>query len=85
MANREQEIWKDILVNIGLVTEEQLSFALREQDETGEKLSDVLVRMGYISREDLTRALSAHFGLIPVKLSEYHPAEDVIALSLIHI
>ncbi|MCD6219448.1 type II secretion system ATPase GspE [Candidatus Calescamantes bacterium] len=79
MANREQEIWKDILVNIGLVTEEQLSFALREQDETGEKLSDVLVRMGYISREDLTRALSAHFGLIPVKLSEYHPTEDVIA------
>jgi len=79
MSNREQEIWKDILVNIGLVTEEQLAFALREQEETGEKLSDVLVRMGYISREDLTRALSAHFGLIPVKLSDYHPSEDVIA------
>ncbi len=79
MSNREQEIWKDILVNIGLVTEDQLSFALREQEETGEKLSDVLVRMGYISREDLTRALSAHFGLIPVKLSDYHPTEDVIA------
>ncbi|NOZ63845.1 MAG: type II secretion system ATPase GspE [Caldiserica bacterium] len=79
MSNREQEIWKDILVNIGLVTEDQLSFALREQEETGEKLSDILVRMGYISREDLTRALSAHFGLIPVKLSDYHPTEDVIA------
>ncbi len=79
MPNREQELWKDILVNIGLVTEEQLEFALREQEETGERLSDVLVRLGYISREDLTQALSAHFGLVPVKLSEYNPTPDVIA------
>ena len=79
MANREQEIWKDILVNIGLVTENQLDLVLKEQEETGERLSDILVRMGYISREDLTRALSSHFGIIPVKLSDFHPTEDVIA------
>ncbi len=79
MGNREQELWKEILVNIGLVTEEQLEFALREQEETGERLSDVLVKMGYISREDLTKALSVHFGLVPVKISDYHPDSDVIA------
>jgi len=79
MPNREQELWKDILVNIGLLTEEQLEFALREQEETGERLSDVLVRLGFISKEDLTQALSAHFGLVPVKLSEYNPTPEVVA------
>jgi len=79
MPKREQELWKDILVNIGLLTEEQLEFALREQEETGERLSDVLIRLGFLSREDLTQALSAHFGLVPVKLSEYNPTPEVVA------
>ena len=78
--NREQQVFRDTLVNMGLVNEEQLKVALKEQQETGDRLSDILVRLEFISREALTKALGSHFGLAPINLKEYNPPKKVINL-----
>ena len=63
-----------------MVNEEQLEVALKEQQETGDRLSDILVRLEFISREALTKALASHFGLAPINLKEYNPPKKVINL-----
>lgn len=80
MSNREQQVFRDTLVNMGLVNEEQLEVALKEQKETGDRLGDILVRLEFITKEALTKALSSHFGLAPINLKEYHPPKEVINL-----
>ncbi len=80
MGNREQRVFRDTLVNMGLVNEEQLEVALKEQQETGDRLGDILVRLEFISREALTKALASHFGLSPINLKEYNPPKKVINL-----
>ena len=80
MGNREQQIFRDTLINMGLVNEEQLEVALKEQKETGDRLGDILVRLEFISREALTKALGSHFGLAPINLKEYNPPKKIINL-----
>ncbi len=80
MGKREQQIFRDTLINMGLVNEEQLEIALKEQQKTGDRLGDILVRLEFISREALTKALASHFGLIPINLKEYNPPKKVVNL-----
>lgn len=80
MGKREQQVFRDTLVNMGLVNEKQLEIALKEQQETGDRLGDILVRLELISREALTKALASHFGLIPISLKEHNPPKKVINL-----
>ncbi|MBU0534411.1 MAG: GspE/PulE family protein [Candidatus Omnitrophica bacterium] len=80
MGKREQQIFRDTLINMGLVNEEQLEIALKEQQNTGDRLGDILVRLEFISREALTKALASHFGLIPINLKEYNPPKKVVNL-----
>ncbi|MDD5454487.1 MAG: ATPase, T2SS/T4P/T4SS family [Candidatus Ratteibacteria bacterium] len=80
MGKREQQVFRDTLVNMGLVNEKQLEIALKEQQETGDRLGDILVRLEFISREALTKALASHFGLVPINLKEYSPPKKVINL-----
>lgn len=60
----------EILQDIGLVDEKQLTAALQEQKETRERLGIVLVRMGVISSEDLCNALAGQFGMDVIDLSK---------------
>lgn len=78
MGNREQQVFRDTLVNMGLVNNEQLEVALKEQKETGDRLADILVRLEFISKEALTKALASHFGLAPINLKDYNPHKRVI-------
>ena len=52
----------DILKEEGLITEELLELALKEQKRTGELLGEVLLRLGFVSEEELLRALSKQAG-----------------------
>ncbi len=80
MGNREQQVFRDTLVNMGLVNNEQLEVALKEQKETGDRLGDILVRLEFISKEALTKALASHFSLAPINLKDYSPPKKVINL-----
>lgn len=54
----------DILVEQGIITEEQLKESLEYQDETGARLGEALAHLGYVSTDELADALAwqGHYG-----------------------
>lgn len=61
MAKRQR--LGEILMNIGLINETQLSTALHSQKTWGGKLGSTLVRMGFASEEGILESLSAQLRL----------------------
>ena len=51
-----------VLTTLGLVTEQQVSDALRRQKETGGKIGEALVSLGYLRRDQIEAALAAQRG-----------------------
>lgn len=65
----------DVLTANGLVTEEQLSAALREQKRTGKLLGTIFIDQGIITEKDLslTLALQAGGTFIDIKTASFNP------------
>jgi type IV pilus assembly protein PilB len=61
----------DLLVESGLITEEQLQKALQEQKTTKQKLGDVLLQQGYLSENQLIEVLEFQLGIPHVSLFKY--------------
>ncbi len=64
--------WKkigDLLLEAGLITEDQLKAALAKQKEIGGRLGSVLVNMGFVTDEQITNLLSKQYGVPSVDLS----------------
>lgn len=64
----EQILYKrtgEILINSGLITEEQLKNALEIQKQTGKKLGEILIEHGSITKHQLTRALKQQINSVP--------------------
>ncbi len=57
-----------LLIEEGLITEQQLKTALEQQKESGHFLGRILVDLGYISERDLKRILSIQAGIEMVDL-----------------
>ncbi len=53
----------DLLVKAGVITEEQLTVALAEQKEWGDRLGDILERLEFITEDTLVRAIAKQTGL----------------------
>jgi len=49
----------EILINSGLISEDELNKALEQQKSTGERLGDTLIEMGLVSPEEIISALSS--------------------------
>ncbi len=60
----------EILVELGIVSDDDVGRALALQRETGKKLGDVLLSEGIVAPRDLLRALAVQFDLEFVDLSE---------------
>jgi type IV pilus assembly protein PilB len=60
----------EMLIARGIISEEQLEEALREQQVTAERLGTILVTRGYVDEVELVRILAEHFGLEFVDLEE---------------
>lgn len=58
----------EILVDKGLITQEQLSEAFEEQKRTGERIGQILVRRGYVSQQELGKVLETQVGVPYVNL-----------------
>jgi len=71
----------DIVREMGLATEEQISGALARQRETRQRLGQVLVDMGIVESLDLTRALAAKFGVEVIDLTT--ASIDPVAANLV--
>ena len=61
-----------ILLEQGLLTDEQLDRALEEHRNTPKSLGRTLIDLGYIHERDLVRALAEQVGLEFVDLTDYH-------------
>ena len=67
-----------ILVEEGLITDEQLELALKEQERVPKSLGRILIDLRLIREDDLVRALALQVGLEFVDLGEY-PIDPAIA------
>ncbi|MFN1584272.1 GspE/PulE family protein [Vibrio rotiferianus] len=70
----------DLLVEEGIVTEEQVQQALASQHETGQKLGDALIALGFISEKQMLNFLSQQLGLPLVDLSRAPIDADAVQL-----
>ena len=53
----------DVLLTRGLITQDQLDVALKEQQATGRRLGDTLLARGWVSSSDLVDVISERLGL----------------------
>jgi len=81
-----------ILLDSGLLTDEELQMALERHREVGGSLAEVLVDMGLLSERRIAQAIEDHFGIplvelhkmeIPPKVRALLPAEKAKELQAI--
>ncbi len=60
----------EMLINSGLINEQQLKEALNKQNESGGKLGSILVELGFISEEKLIEFLSKQYKVQSVNLGD---------------
>ncbi|MDH4111384.1 MAG: type II secretion system protein GspE, partial [Actinomycetota bacterium] len=73
-VKRKSKQLGQILIELDMITPEQLETALEEHRRTPKSLGRVLIDMGMIKEGDLVRALAEQVGLEFVDLSE-HPID----------
>ena len=70
----------DVLVNSGVITEEQLMKALSLQKGTGRKLGEVLLDEGITTDEAITKALSSQLGIDMIELNNVAIPDEILKL-----
>ena len=69
----------EILLDKGLVSLEQLNYALSKQRENGKFLGEILIELGVLSDEDVKRILAEQMGLPFVLPSTEEIPEEILA------
>ena len=77
MANK-QKLTGEIFIQKGLIDQEQLAWALGEQEVTKEFLGMVLLRKKWVKERDLMLALSEHFNMPLVDLKNQYIDWEVV-------
>lgn len=80
-SNRKAKSVTHLLIENGLVTQEQLVDALQKKKETGKSLARTLIEMEIITESKLTEVLAQHLGLQFVDISKYRV--DITAVALL--
>ncbi|MDD5091084.1 MAG: ATPase, T2SS/T4P/T4SS family, partial [Candidatus Wallbacteria bacterium] len=70
----------DTLIEQGLITQEQLSEALKVQKEKKQRLGQVLVELDFVKEEDILEVLSKQLGVPRINLAEYEIQKNVLEL-----
>jgi MSHA biogenesis protein MshE len=70
----------DLLVEKGLITQDQLKFALSDQKKMGRKLGSTLVELGMIDENSMLNLLSSQLGIPLIDLNNYHYNDDIAKL-----
>jgi type IV pilus assembly protein PilB len=80
LQNRSNLRLGRVVVDSGLVSEEDLERALQMQAETGERLGNLLVVLELIGEEDLVTLLAEHFGVQVADLASVDVAHKILGL-----
>jgi len=70
----------ELLIERGIITQEQLEEGLRLQKEKGGLIGEILVALGYAKEEDIAQSLTAEYGFPYLPLSNYEISPEVINL-----
>lgn len=68
----------ELLIERGLVTQEQLEKALEVQRAKGGLLGEIMVDMGIVKEEDIAQTLTAQYGFPYLPLSNYEIDPEVL-------
>ncbi len=80
MARPEKIRLGDLLIQQGLLTDEQLKFALDEQRRSGRKLGRIVVESAFVTEEAISQALARQLQATYVDLKQFNPRQELIAL-----
>ena len=69
-----------MLVREGLITKEQLSRALQEQTQSGNRLGYCLVKLGYVDENELTKLVARQHRMPAVDLTRFEVDPRIIKL-----
>lgn len=75
----------DVLINGGVITQEQLEKALGLQKGTGRKLGEVLVDEGITTEEAIARALSSQLGIDMIETQNVRISEEILKLIPVNV
>jgi MSHA biogenesis protein MshE len=70
----------DLLVEKGLITDDQLKLALSEQKKLGRKLGGTLIELGMIDEDSMLNLLSSQLSIPLIDLNNYNYNDDVAKL-----
>jgi MSHA biogenesis protein MshE len=80
MARPEKIRLGDLLVQQGLLSDEQLKFALDEQKRSGRKLGRIVVESSFVTEEAISQALARQLQVPYVDLKHFDPKPELIKL-----
>jgi len=75
----------EILLELGVISEEELRIALKEQSRTGEKLGEVITRLGFATEEEIHMAIAQQAGTRFVDLRDIIINPDALTLVPEHV
>jgi MSHA biogenesis protein MshE len=78
MARPEKIRLGDLLVQQGLLSDEQLKFALGEQKRSGRKLGRIVVESSFVTEEAISQALARQLQIPFVDLKQFNPKPELI-------
>ncbi|MBH1939779.1 Flp pilus assembly complex ATPase component TadA [Mobilitalea sibirica] len=78
--NNKKKRLGDILIDAGVIDEQQLATALAQQKEKGQKLGETLIDLGYTTEVEIANALHRQLNCDFVVLSERRIEQDIIKL-----
>ena len=70
----------DVLVETGIITQEQLQIALQRQKGTGRKIGETLVDEGFVTEEQIAHALSEQLHMDMIDLQNVNISQDILSL-----
>lgn len=70
----------DLLVDKGLITDDQLKLALQEQKKLGRKLGNTLIELGMIDEDSILNLLSGQLGIPLVDLNNFTYSDEVVRM-----
>jgi len=79
MANGSTRLG-ELLVKNNLISKEQLTQALSQQDTSGGRLGANLVKLGFISEDEITAFLSRQYGVPSINLAQFEVDGNVTKL-----
>lgn len=80
MESRKKVRVGDLLMEKGLISEEQLMQALAEQKKTGKKIGRAITDLGYVREDQLLQALSDYFHYPFIELARFKIRTELVQL-----